>query len=158
MSVRKPYWRRVCTTLLAAALVFAAFWLSNGPVDSRFVGKWTVDMGGVTTSWPAPCIEFLADGAGTRWSSNIPQNRNYSPVPLRWSTDGKRLIWRYEYNSLPEAIFREYDRIRYRFWNRNAVAPHESVLEVVDVAEDEIQVDVTAPDQSKLRWILRRAE
>jgi len=71
---------------------------------------------------------------------------------------GKRLVWRHEYESLTEAIDREYDRLRYRFWDRNAVAPHEHVFEIVDVSNGEIQVDAIAVGKTKLRWVLRRAE
>lgn len=158
MIVRKHHRRRLVIALLAAVLLMAAARLTQRPADPRFVGKWSVCNGAVTTSWPAPRIEFRADGSATWWSSNVPLNRIYSPYALRWSTDKNRIIWRHEYDSLSDAIYGEYDRLRFRLRDRSAVAPHEVVYEVVDVASNEIQVDIAASSTSKRRWILRRAE
>ena len=158
MAVRKHYRRRAVIALLAAVLMFGASRLADRPMDSRFVGKWTVDNGAVAPSWPAPRVEFRADGTATWWSSNVPLNRIYSPYPLRWSSDKNRIIWRHEYGSLYDAIYGEYDRLRYRFRDRTAVAPHEVVYDVVEVTQNEMQVDIAASGKSKLRWILRRAD
>jgi len=157
MHVRN-HQRRLAFIGLAAFLVLAGWWLSRPHIDPRFVGKWTVQDRSADNSWPVPSVEFRADGNATWWSSSVPQNRIYSPSPVRWSMSGKRLVWRHEYESLTEAIDREYDRLRYRFWDRNAVAPHEHVFEIVDVSNGEIQVDAIAVGKTKLRWVLRRAE
>jgi hypothetical protein len=154
-----PHRRRsLVIALLAVVLCLAAARLAHRQADTRFIGKWTVHSGGGAASWPAPCIEFRADGTGTWWSSNIPLNRIYSPYSLRWSTDRDRIIWRHEYGSLSDAINGEYDRLRYRVWDRNANAPHEMVFDIVEATPNEIQVDLPASSSDPLRWTLRRAE
>lgn len=71
---------------------------------------------------------------------------------------GDRLIWRFEHASLTDAVFREYDRLRYRFWVRSSVAPHENVLEVIEHSGDEVHVEAVANDNTRHRWILRRTD
>lgn len=158
MNFRPRHRRWLVFVLLAAALGMAAAQLTHRPGDPRFVGIWTVDNGSAALSWPPFSIELRADGTGTWWSSNIPRNRIYAPYPLRWSANGNCIIWRHEYGSLSEAIYGEFDRLRHRASNGDSFAPHENVLEIVDVANDEIQVDMIAIDHSRSRCILRRAE
>ena len=71
---------------------------------------------------------------------------------------GDRLIWRFEHASLADAVFREYDRLRFRFLDRSSVAPHENVLEVIEHSGDEVHVEAVANDNTRHRWILRRTD
>ena len=101
---------------------------------------------------------FREDGTATWWCSNVPKNTIYAPYRLRWSAAENRLVWRYEYATATEAMYGEYERLRYRFWNQATAAPHESEFEIVEFSDRTIELDAIGKAKSRYRWFLRRTE
>lgn len=157
MSNRNHRRRFVVAALAALSLALVYCRYSRPNIDPRLIGRWTVHHP-LDKSWPRPMVEFRPDGTATWWSADIPQRREYAPRSMRWSATGDKFTWRFVNTSLLMAIQRQADRLRYRWFGANGVAPHERQHQIVEVSADEITIDHIRPDNSTDRFTFRREE
>jgi hypothetical protein len=154
MATTPPTRRRRMITYIVLIVVLVTgvgWWLSQPPVDSRFVGRWIHRI--PDSEWPSPISELHADGTGMNWIPADRQGTSYQSYGIDWSVHNNRLICRPHQKGVKATLRATFDRLRSKLTSSRT-----SGLKITEVSDNEIHFEDDSVDGTISLIVFRRSD